>query len=345
MKLLSDIDVSAKTVFLRADLDVPIRLTNDERKTTNAEEAIRLQNLKPTIEYLIGHGVKKIIIAGHVDRPQKPDPSCSTANLVSPLEKILSRSVAFKKDFDNTTPADLALLSQLVLLENLRFWKGETANDPDFAKKLASLADVYVNDAFGNCHRPHASMVGVSQLLPHAAGLQLQREVAELSTILSNAQHPFVAVVGGAKIETKVPVITHLSKIADIVLVGGELPLAIKKTGAKFAENVIVASLTPSDKDISIVSTQDFVAKIRSAKVVVWNGPMGLFEEGFIKGTRAVADAIIDARGYSVVGGGETTQFLAEHDLLLRFSFVSTGGGAMLEFLAGRELPGIKALD
>ena len=362
MKVLSDIDVFEKRVFVRADLDVPMESTNADRLTTNAsvietsaefETGTRLTNLRGTINYLSEHSASQILIAGHIDRPQKPDPSLSTKNLLPHLEKILERKINFSPQLtiDNLhlTQDSKSMvngqMSNVILLENLRFWPGEVANDAGFAKQLAAIGDVYVNEAFGNCHRNHASMVALAQLLPHAAGLHLAEEVEVMSNLLSAATKPFIAVVGGAKIETKLPVIENLAKVADLVLVGGELPLEIAESGMKFSPNVLVAILTPDGLEISQESTGQFAEKIKVAKTIIWNGPLGKYEEGHDKGTLAVASAVIDSQAYSVVGGGETTQFLATHGLISKFSFVSAGGGAMLAYLAGKELPGLKALE
>jgi len=351
VKQISDLPLSGKRVLLRADLDVPLTGVGFEEAST------RLTNLKPSVDQLFNENAK-IIIIGHIDRPQKPDPALSTRQLIDPLQKIFKRTIVFKKDFPplpevsegqavKLDTGSGVLESQITLFENLRFWPGEVNNDSEFARKLATLADFYVNDAFGNCHRSHASMVGVPNLLPSAAGSHLKTEIDELSKVIKNPQHPLIAIVGGAKIETKLPVIENLAKIADFVLVGGELPIEIKEKQMKFPENVIVAALSPDQKDIdinngSIVQT---IKLIKSAKTVVWNGPMGLYEEGFDKGTLTVAKAIIENDAYNVVGGGETTQFLEQNNLLSKFSFVSAGGGAMLDFLAGKKLPGIKALE
>src|SRR3989344_1605218 len=337
MKLIADLDVSQKRVFVRADLDVPVK--EFTVKSSQYSGATRLTNLKNTIDYLYKQGASKIIIAGHLDRPEKPDPEYSTKQLRFILEQILLRSVYFAQNLEKQ------VAGYLVLLENLRFFQGESTNDTAFAVKLSSLADIYVNEAFGNCHRNHASMVALPHLLPHAAGLHLAKEVDELSKILKGPQKPFVAIVGGAKIETKLPLVEHLAKIADFVLVGGELPIEIMKKGMKFAQNVLVASLTADAKDISDESIYQFKEKIANAKTVVWNGPLGLFEEGYNKGSIAIARAVIDSPAYEVVGGGETVEFLAKNNLLSHFAFVSSGGGAMLEFLAGKKLPALEALN
>lgn len=385
MKQLSDIDVSGKRVFVRADLDIP--MPSDERLTQNAEveQETRLKNLKGTVDYLFTRGVGKVIIAGHIgrpapttstiakgaqqnsqdeyslestiaraldDRPQYYDESLSTAKIRGKLERILGRSVIFAENFGQSVNENLELF------ENLRFWPGENENDLEFAKQLAQRADVYVNEAFGNSHREHASMVSLPSLLPHAAGLHLELEVATLTAILKSPQKPFVAIVGGDKIETKIPVIENLAKLADYVLVGGLLPVEIArlqslersnggqaKQNLKFAPNVLVAKLDELGKDLSEESANGFAQTIKGAKTVVWNGPLGLFEEDFEGGTMLIAGAIVQSGAYSVVGGGETTAFLQSHSLVDKFSFVSSGGGAMLSFLSGKELPALKALE
>ena len=423
MKVLSDIDVSGKRVFVRADLDVPSeqltlrctqghlfepepqsrrpelaeRVTIDPSTSLRAgssklAESIRLKSLKPTVDYLLQHEASRIIIAGHIGRPSftkvtegKPplySEELSTKQLLEPLEKILERRIDFlsnfvilndsegskKRDSSSSTQND----NQLVLLENLRFWPGEVENDQEFAKKLASMADIYINEAFGNCHRNHASMAALPQLFTdvedlleserprsrrpegfhprRAVGLHLEKEVEVLGLLLDSPQRPFIAIVGGAKIETKVPAIENLARIADWVLVGGAIAREFQISNFKFQiSNVVVATSEVNDKDIDQESIGKFKQIISTAKSVVWNGPMGIFEEGFEKGTMAIAKAIVDSGAYSIVGGGETTEFLSSKELISPpaggFSFVSVGGGAMLEFLAGKKLPGLKALQ
>jgi len=352
VKQIVDLQVSGKRVLLRADLDIPLGEVSLEESST------RLTNLKPSADLLFNSNAK-IIIIGHIDRPKVVDPTLSTKQLIDPLQKILKRTVVFKSDFpsspealegqvinpDNPDTGSGVLASQVTLFENLRFWPGEVANDSDFASKLANLADFYVNDAFSVCHRNHASMVALPKLLPSAMGIHLKNEVDELSKVVRNPDHPLVVIVGGAKIETKLPVIENLSKIADFVLVGGELPIEIKKFDRRTADNVIVAELTGENKDLAEDSIQKFLKVIKSARLVVWNGPQGMFEEGYGHGTLSVAQAIIESGAHSIVGGGETTQFLEQNKLLTKFSFVSAGGGAMLEFLAGKKLPAIEALQ
>lgn len=337
MKKITDLSISGNRVLLRADLDVPLTDVGYEEAST------RLTNLVPTIDHLFNENAK-IIIIGHIGRPKKSDPTLSTKQLLDPLQKILKRTIVFKEDFTDESVDVPELKSQITLFENLRFWPGEVANDINFAQRLRSLADFYINDAFGNCHRHHASMISLPQLLPSAAGLHLEKEIEELNKILKFPQHPLIAIVGGAKIETKLPVIQNLAKLADFVLVGGELPIEIAKNKTPMADNVIVAELTHGDKELTDKSVEKFVKVIKSAKFIVWNGPQGLYEEGYSHGTLTIAKAIIESGAHSVVGGGETTQFLEQNKLLTKFSFVSAGGGAMLEFLSGKTLPAIEAL-
>ena len=342
MRLLSEIDVASRRIFVRADLDVPLDGNNPGLTAT------RLTNLKATVDYLVAHRAAKIVIVGHIDRPSvvstidgKPefyDPKLSTKNLIAPLQQILETKVDFMEGFEAWAGGSI------VLFENLRFWSGEIANDGDFAKNLSSLADIYVNESFGNSHRNHASIVALPQILPHAAGLHLEQEVNVFSNLLSAPQRPFIALVGGAKIETKVPVIENLAEVADKVLVGGELPIEIERSVKKFSDNVLVGALTGDTTELSKQSTKLFIENIGGAKTLIWNGPLGLIERGFRQATIDVAKAICASGAYCVVGGGDTTQFLAHENLLSKFSFVSAGGGAMLEFLSGKKLPGIVAL-
>lgn len=348
-------------------MDLPLDVIADERLVMTTP---RIVNLKPTVDWLFDHGADKIIVGGHIGRPtpkttatisqdqdleefslestikramdEKPlfyDEKLTTDKIRSPLEKLLGRSVIFGPNLVKIVIEDLELL------ENLRFWPGEEANDVNFAKDLAALADVYVNEAFGVCHRVNASVVALPGLMVHAAGLHLQKEVETLGALMKGPQKPFVAVIGGAKIETKIPVIENMAKVADFVLIGGLLPVEIATHGMKFSDNVIVADLDDHKQDISQESSAKFVQILTGAKTVIWNGPVGRFEEGFEAGSVAVAQAIFASGAHSVVGGGETCAFLSERSLLSKFSFVSTGGGAMLEFLSGKELPGLMALE
>ena len=337
---IQDANLEGKTVLLRADLDEPIldgKISDDLRLKTSLE----------TINYLLKNS-SKVIVCGHLGRPKGDDKNLSLKIVADWYAKTLNGSVSNikEKDFDA-----FQTLPNLILLENLRFDPGEEGNDPKFAQKLASLADVYVNDSFATSHRAHASIVGVPKLLPHFAGLRLQKEVEELSKVMDKPERPFTVIIGGAKIETKLPMVRKMDEIADFILVGGEIArdkVSIKLAhdeGPKIRSTLQIADLTSDEKDIAEYSTQNFIAVINKSKTIVWNGPMGQFEQCFDLGTREIANAIVASGAFSVVGGGNTVEFIQKEGLLDKFSFVSTGGGAMLEFLSGEKLPGLEVLQ
>lgn len=340
LKKVQDADVEGKTVLLRADLDVPI--SNGE-----VEEASRLESLLPTLEYLTEQKAQ-VIIAGHLGRPEGKDEKLSLRVIADWFSKKLVKEFKETK-LENFTAFEIG--ANITLLENLRFYKEEEENDDEFAKKLTSLAEVYVNDAFAVSHRAHASIVGVTKYLPSFAGLRLQKEVEELSKVLESPGRPLTIIIGGAKIETKLPLVEKMHHFADYVLVGGEIAEHDKEL-AKVAHEklagkksiLLVADLTSDLEDITEVSIQNFTQVIKSSKTIVWNGPMGEFEKGFGIGTREIAKAVAASSAHTIVGGGETIEFLKKEGLLDKFKFVSTGGGAMLEFLAGVKLPGLEAL-
>lgn len=328
LRVLRDLDVLGKLVILRADIDAD----------PNNTASIRLLTIRPSVDYLFDKGAKRIIIIGHRGRPNGFDPKFSTQLLIDTLSKILSRKISFALDFNNIPK------EELVLFENLRFWKGERDKDQSFAQKIAKIGEIYVSDAFGTFHRNDASIVILPLMFPSACGIQAELEFNVLSKVIENPEHPFVAITGGAKIEDKVNTIQNLSHIADNVLVGGLLPLEIIKRNLKFSSNVLIGDLMENAKDISKNSIDSFVNVIRSAKTIVWNGTVGYVEEGFTHGTDSIIEAIIQSKSYSVVGGGDTTQYLFNKNLQTHFSHVSTGGGAMLAFLSGNMLPGFEVL-
>lgn len=340
---LQSIDVSDKRVFLRGDIDVPIRRqeAGNKRQEFAVEDTQRLQNLVPTIRFLFSKNCS-ILLAGHIGRPKNnQDFSLSTKTLLTVLSKLLDINVIHFATFKNVSLSP----NTLGLLENLRFWQGEEKNSKSFAKKLAMLADVYVNEAFAVSHREHASIVGVPKFLPHAAGFRLQKEVEVLEKVLKNPKRPQVVIIGGVKLETKLPVITSFAKLADFVLVGGLVAKEAQEKKIVFGQNVILANLTPDGKDVNNASIDQFISLIEKARMVVWNGPMGKFEEvGNEKGTREIAKAIAKSPAYKIVGGGDTVSALKKFGLLDKMDWVSTGGGAMLELLAKGALPGIEAL-
>ena len=330
MKFLKDIgDIEGKKVILRADFDVPI-------EDGKVSDETRIKAAVPTIEFLRSRGAQVLVIS-HLGRPQGVDPNLSLKVVIPLLEKLVG------KDFTFLDTPDKQVASALSVLENLRFWPGEEANDPQFAQELSSLGDLYVNDAFAVSHRSHASVAALPKLLPAYAGLNLEKEVTELSKVLENPKRPLVAILGGAKIETKMPAIANLAKVADKVLVGGKLMFEIGKDN--LTGNIIVAGDNLDGKDIGPTSIKQFSDEIARAAGVVWNGPMGIFEEEkYQTGTKAVAQAVVGSSAYSVIGGGDTISALNKFGLLDKIDYVSTGGGAMLEFLAGTKLPGLEAL-
>ncbi|RJQ38398.1 phosphoglycerate kinase [Candidatus Microgenomates bacterium] len=368
---IKKVDVKNKTVFVRADLDVPLNKLIIEDDT-------RLLAGLPTIEYLINHNAR-VIIGGHLGRPEK---KFSIFNFqFSKVEKELSLEPVAKwyvHKFKIHPPAGGSkfkinmdgfegwkLSENLILLENLRFFKEEEENDLNFAKKLASLADVFVNDAFAMSHRKHTSVFGLAKQLPHFAGLRLQKEVGELGAVLINPRRPLVVVIGGKKVETKLPLVEKMHQIADYVLVGGKIAQEkgvflkvqhekIRPLAGKRKSVLLVANSNEDGTDITQKDAENFLQIIDLAKTVVWNGPMGLLSSKFkvqsLKsdtemGTRIIAKGIAESNAYKIVGGGDSTEFLKRIGVYDKFNFVSTGGGAMLSFLSGEKLPGLEALN
>lgn len=337
--------VFGKTVFLRLDLDVPLSQDGEIRDTS------RLKAGLSTLDYLLKNKAK-VIIGGHLGRPKKDDTTLSlisvakwfAANTRLPFFSLKSEDIENFKGW--------RINNQLFLLENLRFYEGEEKNDPEFAKKLSLLAQIYVNDAFAVCHRNNASISMLPEYLPHFAGLRLQKEIKELSGILNNPKRPLVVIIGGAKIETKLPLVEKMHGFADYVLVGGEIAqqtrilLKLQHEKIKGRKSVLlVADSNINGTDITLESMENFLQIVDLGKTIIWNGPMGKIEEkDSQKGTLELAGGIVKSKAFSIVGGGETVEFLDQINFLSKFSFVSTGGGAMLSFLSGEKLPGIEAL-
>ncbi|MFP5297922.1 MAG: phosphoglycerate kinase [Actinomycetota bacterium] len=385
---LEDLDLAGKRVLVRCDFNVPIRdgeITDD----------LRIRSAVPTIEALLDRGAR-LILCSHLGRPKgKVVEELRLAPVGRRLAQLLGRPVETLDSVvgDEAMAASMSN-ADVILLENLRFEPGETTNDPDLADALAQLADVYVNDAFGAAHRAHASVVGVAERLPSAAGLLLQDEVAKLEKVLHEPQHPYVAILGGAKVSDKLGVIGNLLERVDQLCIGGAMAFTLLKAlGHDVGRSLVeddrlsevegvlkqaadrgVEILLPSDVvaaeapeagaahetvdlsdigdrmgvDIGPASAEHFGRTIRAAKTVLWNGPMGIFEiDDYAAGTRAVAEAVVDATragAYSVVGGGDSAAALKQLGLSDEVSHLSTGGGASLELLEGRELPGIAVL-
>ncbi len=344
MKSIKDFSVENKKVLVRCDFNVPID------KRGNILDDFRIKKTLPTIQYLVSQGAK-IILMSHLGEPEgQIIPTLTLDKVKEKLEKLLGISIL--KTGNCVGPEVENQVAQLksgeiLLLENLRFHKEETDNDLGFAKKLARLGEIYINDAFSDSHRAHASIVGIPTFLPSGAGLLLENEIANLDKVLKNPTHPLVALIGGIKVGTKAKFIENISRLADTVIVGGLIKKELANKHYNIIYNVIVG---PNDNlealDIDKKTIKLFQEKIKSAKTIVWNGPFGKFEEKkYAKGTLAIAKAIIKSKAFSVVGGGDTIEFLTKQRMLKKFSYVSTGGGAMLDYLSGEELPGLKALE
>lgn len=381
---IKDLDLHGKTVFIRVDFNVP--LSQDGKQITSDK---RIRASLPTIQYAIEHSAG-VVLGSHLGRPKGPKPELSLAPVATRLSEFLGRKVKlvpFPSDSDAQAPKPDP--GEVVLLENLRFHAGEEKNDSEFSRKLASLADLYVNDAFGSAHRAHASTVGMVSFLPiAAAGLLMDRELEWLTHATRNPERPAVALLGGAKVSDKIDVIQNLLKSVDKLLVGGAMAYTFlraqgKPTGKSLVEpdkvdlarellksageklmlpvdHVVVREVKPGAAhevvsdiaddqvavDIGPRTIELYTDAIASAKTIIWNGPMGIFEmPPFDTGTVALAKAVADSSAVSVVGGGDSEKAIKSAGVSDKITHVSTGGGASLEFLSGLELPGVTALN
>ncbi len=384
-KTVRDIDVRNKRVLTRVDFNVPIK---DGKVTDDTRIVASL----PTIRYLVEQGAK-VVLMSHLGRPKGREEKSSLRPVAARLEQLLGRPVMFAPDtigpevkqiVDQMKPGDV------VLLENVRFYPEEEKNDPEFAKKLASLGDVYVNDAFGSAHRAHASTEGVAKYLPAVSGFLMEKELNYLGQALANPAHPFVAILGGAKVSDKIKVIENLLPKVDSLLIGGgmantflaakglnvgeslvendKLDVAkdlLQKGGSKLVlpEDVVVADkfdpnaqtkIVPVDQvpaswrilDIGPKTVQAFERILSGAKTVVWNGPLGVFEmPPFAKGTIEIAKRLANSNATTIIGGGDSAAAVEQAGVADKMAHISTGGGASLEFLEGRTLPGVAALQ
>ena len=386
IRKLKDLDLGGKRVFVRADFNVPI-------ERGRITEMHRIESTLPTLRFVL-EKAEKLLLASHLGRPGgKRDPEWSLAPVREALEKLLSSPVALAPDSVGLEVEALARdpRRRIVLLENLRFHKEEEKNDPGFSQKLAALAEVYVNDAFGAAHRAHASTAGMAQYAREkCAGLLLQKELEYLGRLLGAPERPFVAVLGGAKVSDKIGVINNLMPKLDGLLVGGGMAYTFLKAkgisiGRSLVEethvglareliaqaaNAKITMLLPVDHvaaegrgknpvaagesipenlmglDIGPKTRELFIRELRKAKIVLWNGPVGLFEEkNFSAGTFAIAEALAESDGVSIVAGGDTVAAVMAAGVADRMTHLSTGGGATLEFLEGKKLPGIEALE
>lgn len=389
-KTVRDLDVAGKKVLVRVDFNVPL---NDKGEIT---DDTRITASLPTIQYLLEQKAAVILMA-HLGRPKgQVKPELSLAPVAKHLGKLLGKKILFAPDcVGEAAQAAASKLKpgHILLLENLRFHKEEEKNDMEFAEKLASLADLYVNDGFGVSHRAHASVEGVTHFLPAAAGFLLEKEIQYVGQAVTNPLHPFVAIIGGAKVSDKIGVISNLLDKVDTLLIGGgmantflaaqgykmgkslveedKLDLA-KELLAKAKKNkvnmllptdlVMAAAFAPDAEhvtekvknlnqaymalDIGAETSKAYAEALADAKMIVWNGPMGVFEmDAFCKGTEAVAKAVAKSRTTSIVGGGDSVAAIEKLGLAKRITHISTGGGASLEYLEGKVLPGVAALD
>lgn len=386
---IRDIDVAGKKVFVRVDFNVPLdgdRITDDTR----------IRETLPTINYLIEKGAR-IILASHLGRPKgQVVEEMRLTPAAARLSELLGKPVqkADEAIGDQVKAmADALNNGDVLLLENVRFYPGEEKNDPEFAKALASLADIYCNDAFGAAHRAHASTEGIAHHLPAVSGLLMEKELDVLGKALHNPERPFTAIIGGAKVKDKIEVINNLLNIADNIIIGGGLSYTfLKAQGHEIGKSLVdnekldlALSFIEKAKEkgvnfllpIDIVVTDDFSADantqivdvdgipadwegidigpktralyaetIQESKLVVWNGPMGVFEiEPFSHGTKAVAEACATTSAYTVIGGGDSAAAVEKFNLAEKMDHISTGGGASLEFMEGKALPGVVALN
>lgn len=387
-KTVRDIDLRNKKVLVRVDFNVPLK----EGKIT---DDTRITAALPTLTYILDQKGASLVLMSHLGRPKKPDKENSLAPVAQRLSELLGKKVTLAPDC--VGPAAESVVKAMkpgdvVLLENVRFHPEEEKNDPGFARQLAALGDVYVNDAFGTAHRAHASTEGVAKILPGVAGFLMEKEIKFLGGVFENPAKPFVAVIGGAKVSTKIAVLESLLPRVSTMIIGGGMAYTFLKVqgrtvgkslveedlagtaasfldkaakagvevllpvdhrvGAEFAETAKAETVDSADvpegkvaMDIGPKSVSLFREKIIKAKTVVWNGPMGVFEFAeFSKGTQEIAKAVAECKGTTVVGGGDSVAAVNQFRLADRITHVSTGGGASLELLEGKQLPGVVAL-
>lgn len=389
-KSVRDVEVTGKRVFVRVDFNVPL----DNGKIT---DDTRIQETLPTIKYLIENGAK-VILASHMGRPKgEVVDSMRLTPAAVRLGELLGKPVKkLDESIGENVKAAIAEMNNgdVVVLENVRFHKGEEKNDPELAKQFAELADLFVNDAFGAAHRAHSSTAGIAAHIPAVAGLLMEKELSVLGKALSNPDRPFTAIVGGSKVKDKIDVINKMLEIADNVIIGGGLAYTFfKAQGYEIGQSLLDESKLQESLGfiekakelgkklylpVDIVIADDFSASantkvvkvvdgipadwegidigpetakiyadvIKNSKLVVWNGPMGVFEiEPFSHGTRAVAEACAQTEGYTIIGGGDSAAAVEKFQLKDKMNHISTGGGASLEFMEGKELPGVVALN
>lgn len=389
-KGVKEVKVRGKRVLVRVDFNVPL---DKQGKIT---DDTRIRAALPTIKYLVQEGAR-VILASHLGRPKgQVNPTYSLAPVAKHLSELLGQNVPLARDCVGDAamePVSVLQDGQVLLLENVRFHAEEEKNDPDFARELASLAELFVNDAFGTAHRAHASTEGVTHFIPAVAGFLMQKEVEFMGNALERPERPFVAIIGGAKVSDKIGVIENLIEKVDVLIIGGgmantffkaqgykvgkslleeekvelakqliekakgkgvalELPIdvvAATAFDANAPHHTVSVSEIKDDEmvlDIGPASAERFAAHLATARTVVWNGPMGVFEmDAFAKGTERVAQAVANCTGTTIVGGGDSVAAVEKMNVADRMTHISTGGGASLEFLEGKVLPGVAALE
>ena len=390
-KTVKDVDVKGKKVLLRCDFNVP--MAKDGSGVITDDKRIRAA--LPTIQYLLDQGAA-VIACSHLGKPKNgPEDKFSLAPVAARLSELLGRDVVMAKDVvgeDAKAKAAALQPGQILLLENTRFEKGETKNDPELAKAMASMAQVYVSDAFGAVHRAHASTAGVAAYLPAVSGFLIEKELEIMGGALADPKRPLVAILGGSKVSSKIGVINHLLDIADTIIIGGGMAYTFAKAqGGSVGKSLLesdwldycndmlakakekgVALLLPEDTqcagefsadavpvlhgarsipddmmgmDIGPKTIAAYTAAVKGAGTVIWNGPMGVFEfPSFAEGTRAVAKALAETDAITIIGGGDSAAAVAQLGFADKMTHISTGGGASLEFLEGKELPGVACL-
>jgi len=344
VKTLKDFNFKNKRVLVRCDFNVPLS------KNGEILDDFKIKATIPTIEYLVERGAK-LILMSHLGKPEgKVVDNLRLTPVQEKLMEYLDFSVTKAWDCVGREIEDWINQMQpgeILLLENIQFHPGETKNDTDFAKALTGYADIFIMEAFGQAHRDYASITGIPKYLPSGAGFLLEKEIKALTALMRNPKKPLIAIIGGAKVETKTKLINKISENADYVLVGGLIKKEIDENKVKLKNpQKIVAPIDDIDTfDIGPQTINLFKEKIKLAETIFWNGPLGKIEEKpFQNGSKEIAKAIIESGSVSVVGGGETVEFINKIGLTEKFSHVSTGGGAMLDFIADGKLVGIEAL-
>ena len=397
-KTVKDVDLKGKKVLMRADFNVPL---DGDRNITDDR---RIKAALPTIQYILDQGAS-LVLMSHLGRPKFDDdnnlleecrPKFNLDPVAARLSELLGKPVKKLNDCigaEVKAAVDAMVPGDVVLLENVRFYKAETKNKEEFAKELASFGEIFVNDAFGTAHRAHASTEGVTHYIPGVSGFLIEKELQYLGNAVANPERPFIAILGGAKVVDKIPVINNLLEKVDGIIIGGgmaytflkiqgfeigkslfdEAGVELAKSALAKAEEKGVKIYLPldsvcgkefaNDTDIKVLDNanmdadymgldigpktiEEYVKVVKSAKTVVWNGPMGAFEmDNFAAGTKAIADALAESDGVSIIGGGDSAAAVEKFGVADKMSHVSTGGGASLEFLEGKALPGVVALQ